>query len=104
MSLKDQFFSDIDAVFVNTDEFATTHDINGKQLPCVVDDDLLLERSDAAAQGVYLGEKLIRVKASLLPGRPAIGGLFKLDGKSWYVRNVAENIGMYEIRLGASIT
>lgn len=104
MSLKDQFFADIDAVFLNNDEFATMHNINGKVMPCVVDDDLLLERSDAAAQGVFLGEKLIRIKASLLPGKPAATMPIKLDGVTWRVLTVVENFGMYEIRLGANKT
>ena len=104
MSLQDQIFADIDAVFLNTDEFATEHEINGIMLKCVVNDDLLLERSDAAAQGVYLGEKLIFLNASLLPGKPAIGSRMTVDGKPYFVRNLVENMGMYEIRLGANKT
>ncbi len=104
MSFRDQIFADIGSVFINTTDFATTHDINGIMVPCVVDDDLLLERSDTAAQGVYLGEKLIRLKASLLPGKPVISARMTFDGKPWFVRNVAESMGLYEIRLGANKT
>jgi len=104
MSLKDQIADDIENVFLNTDEFATTHVINGITMPCVVNDDLLLERSDAAAQGVYLGEKLIFINASLLPGKPAIGGRFTFDGKPYTVINVVENMGMFELRLKANKT
>lgn len=102
MALKDDILSDIDSVFLNTDDFAGEHEINGISVICVVDDDRLLERTDKAIQGTYLGEKLLFVKASDLPGRPAIDSRLTLDGKPWYVRTCIENMGMLEIRLEAS--
>ena len=104
MSLKDQIAADIDAIFLNTDDFADKVTLNGITLKCVIDDDRLLNRTDLQAKGVYLGERLIFVKASDLPGKPAVGARIELNGKPWFVSNVTENMGMYEIRIGANKT
>jgi len=104
MSLKELIFNDIDSVFLNLDDFAEEHEVNGITLLCIVDDDRLIERTDAAAQGTYLGEKLLFLKASDLPGKPSVGFRMTLDGELYYVRACAENMGMYEIRLGTTRT
>lgn len=104
MALKEQIHDDILGVFLNTDDFAEEHVVNGITLRCVVDDDRLLERSDKQAQGVYLGEKLLFVNAGDLPGKPAVGGPLELDGRVYYVNGCIESMGMYEIRIGANMT
>ena len=108
MSLRDQIFDDIDGVFLNADDFAEEAIVNigGKdyQVMVVQDDDTLLERTDAAAQGTYLGEKLIFIKAADIPGRPAVGARITLNGESYFVTNCVNNFGMYEIRMGANRT
>ena len=103
MTFKELAASDIDAVFLNSDEFANTVIFNGIELKCVIDDDRLLERNDTAP-GVYLGERLIFTKSSDLPGKPAVGSRATIDGRAWFVTSVTDNAGMYEIRLGANKT
>ena len=39
MRLKDLIASDIDAVFINTDDFCDTHTIEGKKIDCSIDND-----------------------------------------------------------------
>ena len=51
-SFKDCVAADIHGVFLNTQEFADTHTIDGRKMDAVVDDDALLER-DAARGGVH---------------------------------------------------
>lgn len=109
MTLKDCVFDDIDNVFLNADEFAEdcALQIGGKEIQAKIvrDDDALLERTDAAAQGTHLGESLIFIKASLLSGRPAVGARLTLNGdSSWFVRSCLSNMGMYEIRIGKNKT
>ena len=103
MSFKDMVAADIDRVFLNTDVFAEELELNGIALKCVIDDDRLLERTDASL-GVYLGERLVFVKASDLPGKPAVGARVTMNGRAWFVSSVTENVGMFEIRLGANKT
>ena len=104
MTLKEQIITDIDDVFLDYDDFATYHMINGEKILCVVDDERLIKRQDAAAQGTYLGEKLIFVKQSDLGGRPAVDSRMEFDGKPLYVRSVAGTDDLLEIRLGATKT
>lgn len=103
MTLKDQIARDIDNVFLNLDEFAFTIVLNGITLNCVPDDDRLLELS-SQAPGVYLGEHLVFVNASDLPGKPAINMRAEIDGKPWFVVRVLDEMGMYAIFLGANQT
>jgi len=104
MNLKDQLFTDIDDVFLCTDEFAEEVTINGITLKCVPDDDVLTENSNAAARGTFQGERLIFVKASDLPGRPAVDSRVTYQGEPYFVKNCIENFGMFEIRIGANRT
>ena len=108
MSLKDQIAEDISGVFLVTDDFATEHTIKfgDKEFvaKCVIDEDTLQEKVDAAAQGVYIGEKLVYIASTHFDGKPAIGSRMVIDGQTWWVRNVIDSIGMYEIRLGVNRT
>lgn len=105
MSLKDQFAADIDNVFLNTMDFADTIILNGITLNAVIDDDRLLELS-SQAPGVYFGERMVYVKAADLPGKPAVNSRVKIDGDNatYYVTRVTDNMGMYDIFLGAHKT
>jgi hypothetical protein len=110
MTVRDQIFRDIDTVFLNPEEFATSHTISvafdgNNPILLVTDDDRLVDRTDASTAGTHLGEVLIFVKASDLKGKPAPKSRVTVEGgRNWYVRNVVDNFGMYEIRLGADQT
>jgi hypothetical protein len=113
MSLRETIFADIDRVFMNTSEFAedVTVKIGGMEIEAKIvrDDDLLQERADAAAQGIHLSDRLIFIKASLLPGRPIpgtgnSGTRVEIDGKPYFVKSCIENFGMYDITIGANKT
>ena len=49
MSFKDQIRQDLDAVFLNVDEFAELHRIEGKEIPVVVDNDQLVKQIGRAS-------------------------------------------------------
>lgn len=73
-SFKDCVAADIHGVFLNNQEFASTHTIDGKEMDAVVDDDALLER-DAARGGVhtdgtYRTRRLLYVDKADYGGRP----------------------------------
>lgn len=46
-SFKDQIRADISSVFLNGLEFADDHELNGKTMKAVIDDNELLERDKA---------------------------------------------------------
>ncbi|TGE36883.1 hypothetical protein E4K67_17440 [Desulfosporosinus fructosivorans] len=98
MSFKDQLTKDLD-VFLNTDEFAELHAINGVELVCTVDNDQLKERSKKEYDGIAAGELLFFVKKADYGIRPEEGTPVIFDGRQMYVFNAREDTGMYEIIL-----
>jgi len=101
--LKDYMVSDLDTFF-NQDEFANLHDIEGQQMPAVIDFDLLKERPRTTernpyADGVYVSETMLFVRKSDLGYKPVIGQHLRLDGELYLVTDCAENTGVLEITL-----
>ncbi len=100
MSFKNQVLSDL-AVFLNEDEFAERHNIDGRDIPAVIDRDILKQRSQRV-DGVYSGEVLLFVRASDLPVRPVVDQRMRVDNELFYVVDCNENDGLLEITLGAN--
>lgn len=100
---KDAVNSDINSVFINALEFAEPHNINGKLINCVVDDDVLEERLSRTNQeyfdGVFKSRRLVFIEKDQLPHTPVVGELFRLDGHRYTVVNVAENMGVLDITI-----
>ena len=97
MSFKDLVENDISNVFMNIDEFGETHNIDGEDITCIVDDDKLKE--NAIKSGTYKGEKLIYVPLTSLQGRYVQGIRIELDGDTVYVSDTAEDMGMITLTL-----
>ena len=96
-SFKDCVAADIHGVFLNAQEFADTHTIDGREMDAVVDDDALLER-DAARGGVhtdgtYRTRRLLYVSKSDYGGRPMSGKALNLDGREYRVVQADEAAG-----------
>jgi hypothetical protein len=104
MNFKDQMAADISAVFLNTDEFADMHDIDGQSLASVVDNDVLKNHSRQSERydGIYKAEVTVCVKKSDLGYRPVTGQSMRLDGELYLVADCDEADGMLTIVLEAS--
>lgn len=105
MTFKEQIRADISAVFMNTDEFAALHDINGKKIPVLVDNNELIERSKKAKSdmdGVNVKTTLIFVKARDFGALPPVGYALKLDGVMFRVTDATNEDGVYSIHLEAN--
>jgi len=103
MGFKDQIAADM-AVFFNADEFADWHDIDGKRLLCVVDDQVIRERDGgqrSQIDGLYLDEIILFVKQTDLQKVPVRGQRLKLDGKLYFVSKVS-GTDMLEIVLATN--
>lgn len=103
MSLKDQILKDI-GVFLDSNEFGSTHNINGANKTVIVDNELLEEerlKSDEI-YGIYSEEILFHIKTSDLPEKPRIEQHMDFDNKGYTVIKVFENEGMYTITIGAN--
>ena len=99
MRFKDQLALDT-AVFLNAEEFADIHDIDGEQVTCVFDNDIF--QKGQAVDGVYNSAKKLFIKASDLPDRPVFGQRIRVDGELYLVADSTENMGILEITLEAN--
>lgn len=103
MSFKAQLEKDITGVFINPGEFATEHNVDGTLVDCVVDDDIINERTGLEAKmeydGVFVVRKMLYITASFFRHRPIEGQRIELDGDYFYVKNVSTNLGMLEVEL-----
>lgn len=102
MSFRDQVASDIDRVFINPDEFAELHTINGEEVLAVVSKDETKKRSRISSRnydGLHGDFATVNVKKELLKAIPANGQNFKLDGKLYKVDKCTDNMGLLTIEL-----
>ena len=99
-AFKDTIAKDIKSVFINIDEFADEHDLNGKKVRCVVDKDITASAKDTIAnplEGVFVSAITIYVDAKDIDRKPVEGELLSLDKKRHIVCNVSVEDGMLVI-------
>lgn len=100
MNLHDAMASDLENVFFNLDEFATEHEINGKRVVCIVDDQAGQAEtaprsglSNPAGIGVLQAERTVRCKVSDFGQIPQPGEKITMD-RTWWT--VAEGVSEIE--------
>ena len=110
-TFKEQIAKDIDNVFMNFDEFGEKHVVNGKEMLVIVDNNELIDRersyqykNTSYAEGVYIKQMLIYVRASEFGKLPAIGRIIIFDGKNYIVSSAINEDGIYSLSLEANRT
>lgn len=110
-AFKDQIASDNNKVFINLDEFSDVHIVNGKEMPVQIDSNEMIDREkryqykrSLYADGVFLKELLMYVKASDFGKLPAVGRTLTLDGKTYIISDAIDEVGIYSISLQANKT
>lgn len=99
MSFKDQIKQDLSDVFLNLDEFADLHRIEGKEVPVVIDSDMLEKLSkigDNRIHGMDEADMVIMGKASDLPENLDPGRLLNLDGREVIVVTTTSEMGLVQ--------
>ena len=100
MSFKDQIKQDLSDIFLNLDEFADLHRIEGKEVPVVIDSDIMAKLSkigDNRIQGMDEADMVIMGKASDLPENLDPGRLLNLDGREVIVVTTTSEMGLVQI-------
>lgn len=102
-TFKDYLQQDISNVFINTNEFADLHELDGIQMYILVDEDSFNEFSgtaeqENAMQGIYQSAITIYVKSSDYK-KPEIGDRLKLDDDYYYVTGAYDSAGLLKINL-----
>ena len=101
MDFRDAVAADIDNVFFNTAEFAEVVIFDGKEVPIILDDDVLAKISeDFASLGLAAGEQHIFIKEKDMHRLPQPGDKLTKDGRDWYVIHATSNMGVYALRIG----
>lgn len=93
MTLKESIDSDIDEVFLDVDEFADPHVINGRRLKCVIDTIVTQGGTDAGHLGVFLNQIRVHMREGLIK-TPVEGQQIRVDGVRYVVRSVSREMGM----------
>ncbi|WP_025847611.1 hypothetical protein [Paenibacillus ehimensis] len=107
MKFKDMLLKDL-SVFFNLDEHADLHNIDGRDIPVIIDGDQLTQRPRQpidlyhAAAGVFVAKVTIYAYASDFEERPVIGQHLRLDGQLRLVTNCTESSGILVIDLEAN--
>lgn len=99
MSFKDQVQQDLDAVFLNTDEFAEIHRIEGAEITVVVDNDQLNKLKKGQILGLVEADMLLMGKAADFPPGMEPGRLLNVDGRELIVVNSGKDMGLMEVAL-----
>lgn len=100
MSFKDQIKQDLSDVFLNLDEFADLHRIEGKEVQVVIDSDIMAKLSkigDNRIHGMDEADMVIMGKASDLPENLDPGRLLNLDGREVIVVTTTSEMGLVQI-------
>jgi hypothetical protein len=100
VSFKDQINQDLSDVFLNLDEFADLHRIEGKEVPVVIDSDIMAKLSkigDNRIHGMDEADMVIMGKASDLPENLDPGRLLNLDGREVIVVTTTSEMGLVQI-------
>lgn len=100
MSFKDQIKQDLSDIFLNLDEFADLHRIEGKEVPVIIDSDIMAKLSkigDNRIHGMDEADMVIMGKASDLPENLDPGRLLNLDGREVIVVTTTSEMGLVQI-------
>ena len=100
-AFKDAVRKDVQATFLNLDEFADYHEINGERIPCVLDKDVTGEapkaKGNVTMEGVFVNSVTIYVAENALKTRPVEGERLDVDGSLHIVSSVSDEAGMWVI-------
>lgn len=101
MTLHEQIAGADLGVFLDLDDFAEIHDVNGVKCRAVLQE-ISAEDLSGTHYEVYRDLMQVHCRARDLPEIPRYGQTFRLDGKLYLVDSCAEDMGMLTIRLEAN--
>lgn len=103
MTLKDEIANDINNVFLNINDFAEPHNIDGKEILCILDDETLKTRQGSAEIEIDESTLLLFAKVGDLPKKKK-GGILIIDHKPYIIDDWNVNFGMAEIALHQNVS
>ena len=102
-NFKDQVAADIAAAFLNEDEFADMHTVDGRQILCVITSSNNDQYAANADEGLWISTKTLSAKtselAALPKGMPQANRVLRIDGKAYRVLSVSDAMGITRITM-----
>ena len=101
-NLKEQIAGDIFSVFLNEDEFADWHTVNGSRLKCIIDKNNVHMRASAGrrTEGVREDSFFLYIHAGEFRTSPEPNSEIDIDGKKYAIRSVSDEMGLLVIEYG----
>ncbi|OBZ08051.1 hypothetical protein [Bacillus sp. FJAT-26390] len=107
MNLREQMKLDVKQTFINPNEFATIHTVDGVQIKAVVSEGTDNPHPLAYAEGVSLVRKLAHFDAVefdiAFGGIPREGIRLTLDGVAYTVVKSSDDCGIYAVTLEVNV-
>lgn len=102
MSLKELISEDVRKVFLNFNDFAEIHKINGANILCVIDKDNTHMRSSGGrrTEGVREDSFFVYIDSREFVKKPSPHERIDIDGKSYFIRDIADENGIFVIQCG----
>ena len=97
-TFKETLARDVENVFLNVDEFADCHNINGRLIPCIIDK-AVIEQFTAQRgefEGVFNNVLTVYIRSGEIRP-PVVDSMFRIDGSRHIVRSASEEDGMLVI-------
>lgn len=95
--------ADIAGVFLNPDEFAESHRVEGEKILCVLTADQRIPVGSGYELGVSESPLVLRADSGDLPPRKPAGEALNVDGREYVIDAWNEHMGMAEIHLTQTI-
>lgn len=99
MNFKEQIQRDLDSVFLNLDEFAELHRVEGVQIAVVVDNDQLNKLKKGQILGLVEADMLLMGREGDFPEDLEPGSWLNVDGREMIVANSGKDMGLVEVAL-----
>lgn len=103
-SFMEEIADDIDEVFFDVDFFGSIHNVNGEDIPVIVDEDemqKITKGKNEMRDDVHKDEVLLFLrKKDIGDRRLKVNSILELDKKSMYVHDVKEEMEVFRVVLG----
>ena len=104
MGFREQLQKDLDDVFLNLDEFAESHRVEGKEITVVLDDDQLNKLKQGQILGLVEADTLLMGREADFPANLEPGRLLNVDGREMLVEKSGTDMGLVEVALSQNRT
>ncbi len=102
-AFKDMVERDVKGTFLDLDFFGETHEVEGRKITIVIDNDTLKEKQGGQDLAVAESATLFYAKSVELPKRRPAGESINIDGRECIIDDWSEDMGVATIAIRENI-